>query len=138
MSRHSENASHGPELLDEMKLLSGKTIEERRRHAHITQQQLARKTGVGIRWIREIESGNPRSTMDQHIKCAIALGLPISYLLVPLLFMENDMSFPIPFVVDHFAGLKDRTIKCIGDYYIETLARQVRPASDMTLAPPGA
>ncbi|KHK88935.1 helix-turn-helix domain-containing protein [Novosphingobium malaysiense] len=129
MSRYL-SAQSGHELLDEMKLLSGRTIEERRKHARITQRQLAGTIGIGARWIREIEAGNPRSTIDLHIKCAAALGLPVSYLLVPLLFMESDMKFPVGFIVDHFAGLKDHTIKCIGDYYLETLGKQVRPAGD--------
>lgn len=132
------SAACGHELLEEMKLLSGRTIEERRKHARITQRQLAGTIGIGARWIREIESGNPRSTIDQHIKCAAALGLPVSYLLVPLLFMESDMKFPVGFIVDHFAGLKDHTIKCIGDYYLETLAKQVRPVGDFSPSAAGA
>jgi len=138
MLPRSKNAPPGPELLDQIKLLSGKTIEERRRVARTTQQQLARRTGIGVRWIREIEAGNPRSTIDNHIKCATALGLPTSYLLVPVLFMENDMNFPIGFLVDHISGVQDRAVKCIGDYYLETLARQIRPDTDTATAQPGA
>lgn len=138
MPHQSNTGPRDSELLEQIKLLSGKAIEERRRHARTTQEQLARRTGIGVRWIREIEAGNPRSSIDHHIKCATALGLPISYLLIPLLFMEKEMNFPVAFLVDNFAGLQERAIQSIGDYYIETLARQVRPDRNATQAQPGA
>ncbi|CAN5503941.1 hypothetical protein BH10PSE12_BH10PSE12_08580 [soil metagenome] len=134
----SNNQLRDAELLEQIKLLSGRAIEERRRHARTTQEQLAKRTGIGVRWIREIESGNPKSSIDNHIKCASSLGMPVSYLLIPLLFMEKEMSFPVGFLVDNFAGLQDRAIQSISDYYIETLSRHVRPGRDTTQAHLGA
>lgn len=119
----------GPERLNQIKLLSGRIIEERRRHARVTQNELAERAGIGVRWLREIEGGNPRSTIENHFKCAFALGLGASHLLIPLMFMENDMKFPLNLLLDDPSDLDRRCIETIGDFYVEAVARQLRPAT---------
>jgi transcriptional regulator with XRE-family HTH domain len=127
VAHDSISAARGPERLDKIKLLSGRIIEERRRHVRVTQAQLAQRAGIGVRWLREIEGGNPKSTIENHLRCAFALGLGASHLLIPLMFMENDMKFPIQLMLDDPAGLERRCIEVIGDYYVEAVTRQLRP-----------
>lgn len=123
--------AHSPdsERLGQIKLLSGKIIEERRKHVRMTQGQLAGKVGIGVRWLREIEAGNPKSTMENHLRCAFALGLAASHLLIPLIYMENGMKFPLELLLDDPTGLEKRCIACIGDFYIESITRQLRPVA---------
>ena len=119
-----------PERLNQIKLMSGKIIEERRKHVRMTQSQLATRVGIGVRWLREIESGNPKSAIENHFRCAFALGLAASHLVLPLIFMENGMKFPLELLLDDPAGLEKRCIQCIGDYYMEAISRQFRPVGE--------
>src|SRR3546814_12305821 len=58
-----------------VKVQSGRQIEEARKKRRLTQRDLARELGMGVRWLREIEGGNPRSRLDDHLVCAYRLGL---------------------------------------------------------------
>ncbi|WIW89564.1 transcriptional regulator [Sphingobium sp. V4] len=118
------------ERLGQIKLISGKIIEERRKHVRMTQGQLAAKVGIGVRWLREIESGNPKSTIENHFRCAFALGMGSSHLVLPVIFMEKGMKFPLELLLDDPAGVERRCIECIGDYYMEVVARQFKPANE--------
>jgi y4mF family transcriptional regulator len=40
-------------------------LKEKRRRLHITQRQLAEKSGVGIRFIRDMEQGKSSLRMDK-------------------------------------------------------------------------
>ena len=53
------SVAEGP--LSYVKEQSGRQIEEARKRVGITQRELARDLGMGVRWLREIESGNPKS-----------------------------------------------------------------------------
>jgi len=117
------------ERFGQMKTLSGRIIEERRKHMRMTQGQLAAKVGIGARWLREIESGNPKSTIENHMRCAFALGLTASHMFIPLMFIENDVKFPIELLLDDPSGLEKRCIESIGDYYIESFTRMFRPGA---------
>jgi transcriptional regulator with XRE-family HTH domain len=119
-----------PERLGQIKHLSGRIIEERRKHMRMTQGKLASKVGIGVRWLREIEAGNPKSTIENHLRCAFALGLGASHLFVPLVFMENQMKFPLALLLDDPTDLDRRCIECIGDFYVESVTRQLRPIAD--------
>ena len=72
-----ESVASGPDesSLAEIKQMSGRRIEDERRRQGLTQPHLARRAGLSVSWIREIESGNPRTKIDDHLRCAAALGL---------------------------------------------------------------
>ena len=76
-----------------VKVQSGRQIEEARKKRRLTQRDLARELGMGVRWLREIEGGNPRSRLDDHLICAYRLGLSTGHILIPLLFAGQKMSF---------------------------------------------
>jgi y4mF family transcriptional regulator len=40
-------------------------VKELRRGAHLTQAQMARRTGVGLRFVRELEQGKPSCRLDK-------------------------------------------------------------------------
>lgn len=54
----------------------GETIRNRRTALGVTQERLAQISGIGLRTIREIEKGNPRS-LSILIKVADVLGLTL-------------------------------------------------------------
>lgn len=116
-------------ILALIKEISGKRIEERRKRDRITQEQLARDVGMGVRWLREIESGNPKSKLDDHFRCAHRLGLSTGHILIPLLFLEHRMSFPRQLLGDDLSELERRCIDMIAEHNLSTLARQLRPES---------
>ena len=52
-----------PSVLEMIKLMSGRRIEMKRRVERITQEDFAANIGIGTRWLREIEAGNPKSRL---------------------------------------------------------------------------
>lgn len=116
-------------ILAEVKLMSGKRIERCRRRERITQEAFARRVGIGVRWLREIESGNPKSRIDDHLRCAHGLGISTGHILIPLLFMEHRMRFPCQLLHDDLSDLETRCIQLIAQYNLNRLARQLSPSS---------
>jgi transcriptional regulator with XRE-family HTH domain len=113
----------GASILAEVKSISGRRIEERRRRHRITQQQLAADVGIGVRWLREIEAGNPKSRFDDHVACTHALGLSAAHLLIPMLFLEHHMHFPRHFFLDDMYELEARCIEFISNLSLRTFLR---------------
>ncbi|MET3436005.1 transcriptional regulator [Sphingomonas sp. 1185] len=109
--------------LAEMKLLSGWCIERRRQQLHVAQERLADDTRITSRWIREIESGNPRTTLDDHLKCAAALDLPVGCVAIPLLFLERSLRFPRELILTETETLEDRCINAVSDQILGQLRR---------------
>ena len=82
-------------LLGRLKEISGRRIEAERRRQFLTQRQFASRTRISIRWLREIESGNPGVKLDDHLRCGAVLGLAPSYIFLPLLYEAHGRSLPI-------------------------------------------
>lgn len=59
-----------------------KFIKEKRSEAHLTQQELAIKAGVGLRFIRDMEQGKPTLRMDKVNQVLLLFG----HELAPVLF----------------------------------------------------
>jgi len=93
MSRTEPQASDD-EALSLIKGLSGRLIERRRRRERVSQRDLARNVGRSERWLREIEGGIPTAALDDHIRCAHALGMTTTHLFLPLLAIEHDLAVP--------------------------------------------
>lgn len=100
-------------LLEQLKEISGRRIEGERRRRFLTQRQFATRSRMSVRWLREIESGNPVVKMDDHLRCAGVLGLAPSYIFLPLLYQAHRRQLPID--VSHFdlADLERRFIQLI-------------------------
>jgi transcriptional regulator with XRE-family HTH domain len=124
----SLHASVGVSIMTEIKTISGWCIEARRKRSGMTQERLASQVGIAVRWLREIEGGNPKSSIDDHMRCASGVGLSPSYLLIPWMFLERDMSFPRELLLDHLPELEARCIDAMADYSLDSLARRFRPA----------
>lgn len=84
----------GASVISLIKEYSGKRIEARRRRDGISQQKLAAAVGCSARWLREIEAGIASSALEDHIRCAHALGMSTAHIFLPLLFVEHDMPLP--------------------------------------------
>ena len=89
----------------------------------MTQDKLAAKAGIGVRWLREIESGNPKSRIDDHLKCAHALGLSGAHLLIPMMFLEHRMPFPRQIFDDDMYELEARCIEFIASFNLSQILR---------------
>lgn len=112
-------------VLDKIKALSGWCIEEQRKRQKMTQDHLAKATGITDRWLREIEAGNPATSIDDHLRCAAAVGLATSYLLVLVIFMERKMIFPRELLLDDLPQIEERCVACIAEFSVASLARRL-------------
>jgi y4mF family transcriptional regulator len=56
----------------------GKLIREERRAQGLTQEQLAGLTGVGVRFVRELEARKDSCQLGRALQVAAALGLSLS------------------------------------------------------------
>jgi transcriptional regulator with XRE-family HTH domain len=124
-------------VLEKIKIASGWCIEERRKRAKITQDRLAKDVGVTVRWLREIEAGNPKASIEDHLRCASALGLTAGYLLILVMFMEREMTFPRELLLDDLTQIEDRCVACIAEFSVASLARRLRFPTSTTTSLPG-
>lgn len=112
-------------ILDKVKGLSGWCIEEQRKRRGITQDQLGQATGITERWLREIEGGNPKTSIDDHLRCAAAVGLTAGYLLILMIFTERNMSFPRELLLDDLPRIEERCVSSIAEYSVANLAQRL-------------
>lgn len=116
MTFESRTPENKATILPEVKFYSGRRLEGRRRLLRITQEQFASQVGIGARWIREIEAGNPNARIDDHIRCAEELGLSTTYLLILMLALEHrDAGIPLH-SYDHLVDLERICLQSIADY----------------------
>ena len=121
-----------------VKVQSGRQIEEARKRRRLTQRDLARELGMGVRWLREIEAGNPRSRLDDHLVCAYRLGLSTGHILIPLLFAGQKMSFPRQLAMGDLSDLERMCIEMIAQRNLDHLTRALTPAwASSTAVRPG-
>lgn len=123
-----------PSVLATIKLMSGRRIEMKRRYEKITQDDFAASVGIGTRWLREIEAGNPKSRLDDHFRCAHALGLSTGHLIIPLLFMEHQRTFPRALLEGDISAIETMCIDAIAQHNLDLLSRQLF-ASDASRQP---
>lgn len=105
---------------------SGRRIEARRRRDGISQRKLATAIGCSARWLREIESGFSGSTLDDHIRCAQALGMSTAHIFLPLIFAEHNMPLPRELLMQD--DLWDASSACF------TILREQQLAAEARLA----
>lgn len=116
MSYESQPPKNRAPILSEVKFFSGRRLEGRRKLLRKTQEQFAAQVGIGVRWLREIEAGNPNARIDDHIRCAEELGLSTTYILLLILALENP-SIGIPLhSYDHVVDLERICRQAITDY----------------------
>lgn len=56
----------------------GQLIRTERKAQKLTQEQLAGLTGVGVRFVRELEAGKESCQMGRALQVAASLGLTVS------------------------------------------------------------
>lgn len=101
------------EMLAGLKLASGRHVECARLGRKMTQRQLAKHTGVSVRWIRELEAGNPAVALEVHLKCAAGLDLPVGIVVLPILLASLGCELPPDFAVHEFADLEQRFVQFV-------------------------
>lgn len=120
-------------ILAEVKRISGRRIEERRRFQRKTQEQLASEVGIGVRWLREIEAGNPKSRIDDHFRLAHGLGLSAAHLLIPMLFLEHHLHFPRGLMHDDMSELELLCIELIASFNLRPFLQRQQPRDDLAV-----
>lgn len=115
MSSGRGGSSPSRDIIASLKELSGQNIERFRRRAHITQAAFAPEVGLSVRWLREVESGNPSLSLDDHFVCAQILGIPFGHLLFPLLYLSRGMIFPLQLTLFDTTELEIRIVELIAD-----------------------
>jgi len=120
-----ECTASGPDasLLAEIKQMSGRRIEDGRKQEGLTQSMLARRVGLGVSWIREIESGNPRTKIDDHLRCLVALRISPSHIFIPLLFMAHGLQFAPQLLAGNVMELERHWLEFIIDHSIAGMRR---------------
>ncbi|HUD90042.1 transcriptional regulator [Sphingobium sp.] len=121
------HSARDPAVLETIKLMSGRRIEMTRRAEKITQESFAAQVGIGARWLREIEAGNPKSRLDDHFRCAHALGLSTGHLVIPLLFMEHQRVFPRGLLEGDLSKIETVCIDAIARHNLDMLSFQLLP-----------
>lgn len=119
------SVAEGP--LSYVKEQSGRQIERARKREGITQRQLAEDLGMGVRWLREIESGNPKAKLDDHLRCAYRLDISTGHILIPLMFFAQKMSFPQQLAAGDLRELERLCIEVISQRNLDQLTRALTP-----------
>ena len=119
------SGADGPLLA--VKLQSGRQIEMARKREGITQRQLARDLGMGVRWLREIEGGNPKSRLDDHLLCAYQLGISTGHILIPLLFAGQRMTFPNQLAIGDLRDLERLCVEVVAERNLAQLQAALTP-----------
>lgn len=120
-----ECMASGPDAssLAEIKQMSGRRIEDGRKREGLTQSTLATRVGLGVSWIREIESGNPKTKIDDHLRCSVALRISPSYIFIPLLFMAHGLQFAPQLLAGNLHELERHWLEFIVDHNIADMRR---------------
>lgn len=120
-----ECMASGPDAssLAEIKQMSGRRIEDGRKREGLTQSTLATRVGLGVSWIREIESGNPKTKIDDHLRCSVALRISPSYIFIPLLFMAHGLQFAPQLLAGNLQELERHWLEFIVDHNIADMRR---------------
>jgi transcriptional regulator with XRE-family HTH domain len=126
----------GSSAISLIKEISGKRIEARRRKDRISQSKLAAAIGCSERWLREIEAGIETSNLEDHIRCAHALGMSTSHIFIPLLFVEHRMPLPRELLMQD--DLWDAERACISILHEHQTAAEARSAFRFAQTPPKA
>lgn len=115
----------GPDAssLAEIKQMSGRRIEDGRKREGLTQSMLAARVGLGVSWIREIESGNPKTKIDDHLRCLVALRISPSYIFIPLLFMAHGLQFVPQLLAGNLYELERHWLQFIVDQNIADMRK---------------
>jgi len=111
LSRLSENQDD--RIIDRLKVISGRRIEDERRRRRLTQRQFARRIKLSVRWLREIEAGNPVVKLDDHLRCADALHIAPTYIFLPLLYRTYGRICPINVAVADLTDIEQRYLALI-------------------------
>ncbi|WP_232512442.1 helix-turn-helix domain-containing protein [Novosphingobium sp. PP1Y] len=109
--------------LAEIKQMSGRRIENGRKREGLTQSMLAKRVGLGVSWIREIESGNPKTKIDDHLRCSAALRISPSYIFIPLLFTVHGLRFAPQLLAGNLFELERRWLQFIVDQNIADMRK---------------
>ncbi len=67
-------------------------IKQRRRNLRITQQQLAAKSGVGLRFIRDMEQGKASLRMDKVNQVLLMFGYELGQVPIDRNTLTNEKS----------------------------------------------
>ncbi|KTE04657.1 hypothetical protein ATE68_00195 [Sphingopyxis sp. H038] len=82
---------------------------------------------MGVRWLREIESGNPKARLDDHLLCAYKLDLSTGHILIPLMFYSQKMAFPMQLAIGDLRELERLCIEVVAQKHLDQLTSALTP-----------
>ncbi len=74
------------------KEIIGQFIKEKRKLLGLTQQELSFKSGVGLRFVRELENGKPTLRMDKVNQVLKLFGFKLGPVEIKLMEMSDEKS----------------------------------------------
>lgn len=74
------------------KEIIGQFIKEKRKLLGLTQQELSFKSGVGLRFVRELENGKPTLRMDKVNQVLKLFGFELGPVEIKLMEMSDEKS----------------------------------------------
>lgn len=110
-----------------VKKVSGDRIRDERKRRNVKQADLADGIGVSLRWLREIEAGNPAARLDDHLMATIRLGLPVSNILFPVLFISQHMPVPRMLLHTDLEGVERACIDLVAQSAIKMMTDELKP-----------
>jgi len=115
----------GSTIFSAIKELSGKLIERRRRRDGVSQRRLAQLIGRSERWLREMEAGVATAMLEDHVRCAHALGMRTPHIFIPLLAQEHHMAIPQELLLqDDLWNLECDILDVVSRYQAAILSRK--------------
>lgn len=130
MAHLRADSGSGASPLAAMKQMAGRRIEDERRRIGLSQRRLAMLAGFSVSWVREIESGNPKVRIDDHLRCFEALGISQNYIIIPMMFKARGRDFPPQLLVGDIRHIEDKLMDFVVDEnlaYIRELLDSGRP-----------
>lgn len=115
MAHQSVSSRSGASPLAAMKQMAGRRIEDERRRVGLSQRRLGQRAGFSVSWVREIESGNPKVRIDDHLRCFDALNISQNYILIPMIFSAGGRHFPPQLLVGDIRHIEGKLMEFLVD-----------------------
>lgn len=127
MAHQRVSSGSGASPLAAMKQMAGRRIEDERRRVGLSQRRLGQLAGYSVSWVREIESGNPKVRIDDHLRCFEALDISQNYILIPMIFNASGRHFPPQLLVGDIRYIERKLMSFLVDENLAYIRELIDP-----------
>jgi len=128
MALAREETASSPSYLSEVKLVSGRRVEQERRNRGMSQVQLGQRAGLGPAWIRQMEGGSPKVRLEAHLDCFDVLKISPLVLMIPILFVIHGRHYPPHLLLGDLKRLELALIDFIINWNVADIRDAMLPA----------